>query len=85
MSDLKDEELIANFFNKSSDDIITETTLILDRKSLTLHNKDLPIEDIQFYHFKMTMNELCKYGIIMFVDNDNKTRILKNKYSNSGI
>ena len=83
MSDLKDEEVIAKIFSKT-ENARTATTLILYRSSLTLGSKLLPINDIQFFNFKMTKEDMMKYAIVMFVDNDNTTKIIKNKYGNTG-
>lgn len=84
MSDLKDEELIARMFSKTENER-TATTLILYRSSLAIGSKQLSINDIQFFHFKMTLSEMHKYDIVMFIDNNNTTKIIKNKYGNTGI
>jgi len=55
----------------------------LNRDDLTKFNKLLPIDKVTFYDFKSSViarEEINRAEIIIFKDDDNKIKELKNRY-----
>lgn len=72
--------------------IITNVkTVILFRKNLSNSNKGLFFEEINLDHFKYETNgdsSTVEYSqvqeVIMFIDDNGRTKILKNRYGKTG-
>lgn len=60
-------------------------TLILERSDLQKQYADKHIVFLSFEHFKKSFNLFYKESIIIFIDNDGQTKILKNRYGNQGV
>jgi hypothetical protein len=56
--------------------------LILDRNDLIDREKETPIEKIEYYMFKQPYFRFTKAALIIFVDEDNILRVIKNRYGN---
>lgn len=59
--------------------MIKDEVIILDRNDLTFHNNK-EFSEIQYYDFKISYGKIAKASIVLFVDNDGRTKILKNRY-----
>lgn len=61
---------------------INTNALVLYRKDLNKTKDPIQFNEIQHYHFsiKFELDFLRKQDIILFVDDDGKTKILKNRY-----
>jgi hypothetical protein len=57
-----------------------EEILILDREDLIISNHNKSFQDIIFQDFKISIEKLYNVGIILFLDADGQTKILKNRY-----
>jgi len=64
--------------------MIVTTAIYLFRNDLGEINKIIPFEDINLFHFsyKLGREKINKSSIIIFVDDNNETKILKNRYGN---
>lgn len=55
-------------------------TLILTRKDLQREARDLPIENIQYYHIAKSLEPYRKAEKVIFKDDDGETKIMKSRY-----
>lgn len=54
--------------------------IILDRTDLTIHNNNKNFSEIEYYDFRISDLRCLSCSVIFFVDNDGRTKILKNRY-----
>lgn len=68
-------------------EMIESTVLVLFRSNLTKDKEKLPFRKITLNDFKYdgSIRRAYQENIIMFVDEDCKTKILKNRYGKPGI
>lgn len=62
-----------------------EETLILGREDMIETHKGKNILLIDFTDFKISVRPLKENGIILFIDNNGDTKILKNRFGDKGI
>jgi len=63
----------------------TEQTLILERTELKQHVIGKDISLISFEDFNMSFKPIQMHTIILFIDNNGETRILKNRFGDKGV
>ncbi len=63
----------------------TEQTLILERTELKQHAIGKDINLISLEDFKISNKLFQTYTIILFIDNNGETRILKNRFGDKGV
>jgi hypothetical protein len=63
----------------------TEQTLILERTELKQHAIGKDINLISFIDFKISDQLFLTHTIILFIDNNGETRILKNRFGDKGV
>ncbi len=61
--------------------MINTTALYLFREDLLKSKEKKNFEEINIYDFKISFETIKKESLILFIDN-NKTKILKNRYGN---
>jgi len=61
-----------------------EEILILEREDLFEEKQDKSIVLIDFTDFKISTKAIQVNGIILFIDENGKTKILQNRYGNKG-
>ena len=61
-----------------------EETLILGREDMIEHNQGKDIRIIDFTDFEISVKPLQENGIILFIDNNGDTKILKNRFGDKG-
>jgi hypothetical protein len=59
--------------------MIKNEVIILERVDLTIHNNK-EFSEIEYCDFRMSREKFCKASVVLFVDSDNRTKILKNRY-----
>lgn len=59
-----------------------ETTLILWREDLNPRSSNKSFNDINYNDFTVSWEFCIKQPIVLFMDNDGKTKMLKNRYGN---
>jgi hypothetical protein len=57
---------------------------LVRRENLTKQSKDKLFSDIELYDFAFDMHDVNMSELIMFVDEDGNTKILKNRYGYVG-
>jgi hypothetical protein len=63
-----------------------EEVLIAFREDLMEGHRTISIEQLEFIHLKVdSMEMFLKQPMVIFVDNDMETKILKNRYGYNGI
>ena len=63
-----------------------DSCLILEREDLLLNYQDKNIIDIEYHHFKHDPSFFYKsQSIVIFVDNNSETKIIKNRYGYEGL
>lgn len=63
--------------------MIKETTIVLFREDMHLDNQKKSFDEIFITDFKFEVYEAIKQnGIVVFVDTDLRTKMLKNRYGN---
>ena len=60
--------------------MIKDEVIILERVELTIHNNNKEFSEIEYCDFRMSREKFCKASVVLFVDSDNRTKILKNRY-----
>lgn len=60
--------------------MIEEKILILEREDLIIGSEKKHIKDIKFYDFKNSIEKLNTSSVVLFIDEDGTTRILKNRW-----
>ena len=63
---------------------IIEETLILGREDMFETQQGKNILLIDFTDFKISVNKTLENGIIVFIDNNGDTKILKNRFGDKG-
>jgi hypothetical protein len=63
----------------------TEQTLILERTEVKQHAIGKDINLISLEDFNMSFKPFQTYTIILFIDNNGETRILKNRFGDKGV
>ena len=63
---------------------IIEETLILGREDMFETQQGKNILLIDFTDFKISVNKILENGIIVFIDNNGDTKILKNRFVDKG-
>ena len=63
---------------------IIEETLILGREDMFETQQGKNILLIDFTDFKISVNKILENGIIVFIDNNGDTKILKNRFGDKG-
>ena len=61
-----------------------EETLILGREDMFETQQGKNILLIDFTDFKISVNKILENGIIVFIDNNGDTKILKNRFGDEG-
>jgi len=61
-----------------------EETLILEREDMIENNQGKDIRIIDFTDFKISVKPFQENGIILFIDNNGDTKILKNRFGDKG-
>ena len=61
-----------------------EETLILGREDMFETQQGKNILLIDFTDFKISVNKILENGIIVFIDNNGDTKILKNRFGDKG-
>lgn len=61
-----------------------EETLILGREDMIERNQGKNILLIDFTDFKISVKPFQENGIILFIDNNGDTKILKNRFGDKG-
>ena len=78
MFELKDIELPVNPIKECKVAVYTRANLF--------HScKDTPIEQIAFIHFKDSALNVQHSSIVLFIENDGRTKLVKNRWGNSGV
>ena len=62
-----------------------QITLILEREDMFEIKNDKNILLIDFNDFKMSVKSVYEYGIILFIDYNGQTKILKNRWGDNGL
>ena len=60
--------------------MIKNEVIILNRDDKVFHNKNKEFDKIEYYDFKISREIFSKASIILFIDNNGRTKILKNRY-----
>lgn len=63
----------------------TVTTLLLDREDLIKDSEHKLLIDIEWTDFIFGNNIVRTEELIMFIDVDSRTKIIKSRYGNSGL
>lgn len=61
-----------------------EETLILDRDDLINSSRDKTIADINFMDFKISLKPAREVNIVLFMDDNGESKVLKNRYGDEG-
>ncbi len=65
--------------------MLTTSTLILGREDMIESEKNKNILLIDFFDFKISIKKpILEYSIVLFIDDNNQTKILKNRYGDKG-
>jgi hypothetical protein len=64
---------------------VNTTALVVFNRDLNKENRKLSISDIEWTHLGISHKSFCKENIVMYVDTDGNTKILKNRYGNKGV
>ncbi|MCK9415964.1 hypothetical protein M0Q97_04820 [Candidatus Dojkabacteria bacterium] len=57
-----------------------EEVIILNRNDLTIHNNNKEFSEIKYDDFRIPNEFFYKANIILFIDTDSRTKILKNRF-----
>ena len=61
--------------------MIKDKVIILTRSDLIIDNKDIAFEDVSLIHFPYIYREEIKLNaVVLFIEDDLRTRIIKNRY-----
>ena len=60
----------------------TAKTLILEREDLFNNEISTDIRVLELNHFKTSVWKILNYDIVLFVDNDGQTKLIKNRFNN---
>lgn len=61
-----------------------ETILVLKREDLLSFYTDTPFEELQITYFRGGFKQFYEQPFVMFIDNDLRTKLFKNKFGVRG-
>jgi hypothetical protein len=62
--------------------MIKTDVIIYERIDLIVHSKNKDISEIKYCDFRISNEIFNKASIVLFVDDNGRTKILKNRYGN---